>query len=65
MLSSGVSLHHVVAVVAAACTGSFLLMDCDPSLYDRYLQVTSFPGNEDKAQQHRQHLPRELQVQQQ
>jgi short-subunit dehydrogenase len=43
MLSSGVALRHVVVAVAAACTGSFLLMDCNPSLYcyDRYLQVTS------------------------
>jgi short-subunit dehydrogenase len=43
MLPSGVALRHVVAAVAAACTGSFLLMDCNPSLfcYDRYLQVTS------------------------
>jgi short-subunit dehydrogenase len=43
MLSSGVALRHVMAAVAAAYTGSFLLMDCNPSLYwyDRYLQVTA------------------------
>jgi short-subunit dehydrogenase len=43
MLPYGVALRHVVTAVAAACTGSFLLMDCNPSLYcyDRYLQVTS------------------------
>jgi hypothetical protein len=43
MLPSGVALRYVVAAVATACTGSFLLMDCNPSLYcyDRYLQVTS------------------------
>jgi short-subunit dehydrogenase len=43
MLPSGVALRHVVAAVAAACTGSFLLMDCNPSLYwyDRFLQVTA------------------------
>ena len=43
MLTSSVGLRHVAAAVAAACTGSSLLMDCNPSLYcyDRYLQVTS------------------------
>lgn len=47
MIASMLSLGHVAVAFAAACTGSFLLADCNPSLfwYDKYLRVTSSSNN--------------------